>query len=307
MAGDIITAGPQSSRTISPSGLFDSAKLQRHLGRAILYFIAIFGSAIFMFPFVWTLLSSLKKGSELFLFPPTWFPAVPQPQNYPKVFEIVPWGIWTWNSVLVAGLSTFGAVLTAALVGYSFARFRYPGRDIIFMITLSTMMLPVEVTLIPLYLMFAKIGWMDSYKPLIVPSFFGGGAFLIFLMRQFFMSIPIDLDEAARIDGASYLRIFWQILMPLSVPVAATAAVLTFMGQWNAFLHPFIFLNTKSKYTLAVGIRYFQSVAGFADDVEPKFHLLMAGSVMMTVPVIVLFFVAQRYLVQGIVMSGIKG
>ncbi|MCB0121763.1 MAG: carbohydrate ABC transporter permease, partial [Caldilineaceae bacterium] len=237
----------------------------------------------------------------------TWFPAVPQPQNYPKVFEIVPWGLWTWNSVLVAGLSTFGAVLTAALVGYSFARFRYPGRDIIFMITLSTMMLPVEVTLIPLYLMFAKIGWMDSYKPLIVPSFFGGGAFLIFLMRQFFMSIPIDLDEAARIDGASYLRIFWQILMPLSVPVAATAAVLTFMGQWNAFLHPFIFLNTKSKYTLAVGIRYFQSVAGFTDDVEPKFHLLMAGSVMMTLPVIILFFVAQRYLVQGIVMSGIKG
>ncbi|MBV7335738.1 carbohydrate ABC transporter permease [Chloroflexi bacterium TSY] len=232
---------------------------------------------------------------------------MPQPQNYPKVFEIVSWGTWTWNSVLVASLSTFGAVLTAAVVGYSFARFHYPGRYILFMITLSTMMLPVEVTLIPLYLMFAKIGWMDSYKPLIVPSFFGGSAFLIFLMRQFFMSIPIDLDEAARIDGASYLRIFWQILMPLSIPVSATAAVLTFMGQWNAFLHPFIFLNTKSKYTLAIGIRYFQSVAGFADDVEPKFHLLMAGSVMMTVPVIVLFFVAQRYLVQGIVMSGIKG
>ncbi|HRW05793.1 MAG TPA: carbohydrate ABC transporter permease, partial [Caldilineaceae bacterium] len=237
MAGELITAGGQTgSGPMSRSGLFSSATLQRHLGRALLYVIAIGGSAIFMFPFVWTVLSSLKKGSELFLFPPTWFPAVPQPQNYPKVFEIVPWGLWTWNSVLVAGLSTFGAVLTAALVGYSFARFRYPGRDIIFMITLSTMMLPVEVTLIPLYLMFAKIGWMDSYKPLIVPSFFGGGAFLIFLMRQFFMSIPIDLDEAARIDGASYLRIFWQILMPLSVPVAATAAVLTFMGQWNAFL-----------------------------------------------------------------------
>lgn len=307
MAGDIITAGQASGSRVERSGLFTSAAVQRHIGRALLYLIAIGGSMIFMFPFVWTVLSSLKTGSELFLFPPTWFPAVPQPQNYPKVFEIVPWGIWTWNSVLVATLSTFGAVLTAALVGYSFARFRYPGRDIIFMITLSTMMLPVEVTLIPLYLMFAKIGWMDSYKPLIVPSFFGGGAFLIFLMRQFFMSIPIDLDEAARIDGASYLRIFWQILMPLSVPVAATAAVLTFMGQWNAFLHPFIFLNTKSKYTLAVGIRYFQSVAGFADDVEPKFHLLMAGSVMMTLPVIILFFVAQRYLVQGIVMSGIKG
>ncbi len=306
MAGEIITAN-KGRGGLNLANLLNSAGWQRFMGRTLLYAIAWFGSALFMFPFVWTLLSSLKKGSELFLFPPTWFPAVPQPQNYPKVFEIVPWATWTWNSVLVASVSTFGAVLTAAVVGYSFARFRYPGRNILFMITLSTMMLPVEVTLIPLYLMFAEIGWMDSYKPLIVPSFFGGSAFLIFLMRQFFMSIPIDLDEAARIDGASYLRIFWQILMPLSVPVSATAAVLTFMGQWNAFLHPFIFLNTKSKYTLAVGIRYFQSVAGFADDVEPKFHLLMAGSVMMTVPVIVLFFVAQRYLVQGIVMSGIKG
>ncbi|NJN84957.1 MAG: carbohydrate ABC transporter permease, partial [Caldilineaceae bacterium] len=209
--------------------------------------------------------------------------------------------------VLVAGISTFGAVLSAALVGYSFARFRYPGRNILFMITLSTMMLPVEVTLIPLYLLFAKVGWMDTFKPLIVPSFFGGGAFLIFLMRQFFMTIPLELDEAARIDGASHLRIFFQILMPLSVPALATAAVLTFMGQWNAFLHPFIFLNTKSKYTLAVGIRYFQAVAGFSDDVEPKYHLLMAASVMMTVPIIVMFFLAQRYLVRGIVMSGIKG
>lgn len=308
MAGEVMTAGSgQRERTFSPSSIFQSATWRRHIGRAILYIIAISSSAVFMFPFVWTILSSLKRGAELFKFPPTWFPEVPQFQNYPKVFEIVSWGTWTWNSVYVAGLSTFGAVLTAALVGYSFARFRYPGRNILFMITLSTMMLPVEVTLIPLYLMFARIGWMDSYNPLIVPSFFGGSAFLIFLMRQFFMSIPLELDEAARIDGAGYLRIFWQILMPLSVPVTATAAVLTFMGQWNAFLHPFIFLNTKSKYTLAVGIRYFQSVAGFADDVEPKYHLLMAASVMMTVPIIVLFFLAQRYLVQGIVMSGIKG
>ena len=260
-----------------------------------------------MFPFVWTVLSSLKTGGELFRFPPTWFPEVPQFQNYPKVFEIVTWATWTWNSTFVAVVSTFGAVLTAALVGYSFARFRYPARDVLFIITLSTMMLPVEVTLIPLYLMFAKIGWLDSYRPLIIPSFFGGSAFLIFLMRQFFMSIPIDLDEAARIDGAGYLRIFWQILMPLSIPVTATAAVLTFMSQWNEFLYPFIYLNTKTKYTLAIGIRYFQAVAGFADDTEPKYHLLMAASVMMTAPIIVLFFLAQRYLVQGIVMSGIKG
>ena len=308
MAGEIISARDEGSEGgFSLSTMSQSVIWRRYGGQGILYLIAILSSAVFMFPFVWTILSSLKTGGELFLFPPTWFPEVPQPQNYLKVFDIVPWGGWTMNSVLVALLSTFGAVSTAAIVGYSFARFRYPGRDILFMITLSTMMLPVEVTLIPLYLMFAKIGWLDSYKPLIIPSYFGGSAFLIFLMRQFFMSIPFDLDEAARIDGAGYLRIFWQILMPLSLPVTATAAVLTFMGQWNAFLHPFIFLNTKSKYTLAVGIRYFQAVAGFADDVEPKYHLLMAGSVMMTVPIIIMFFVAQRYLVKGIVMSGIKG
>ncbi len=308
MTGDVMTARQEAEkRAYSSTSWFRSATLRRNFGRGILYVIAIFSSVVFMFPFVWTILSSLKKGSELFRFPPTWLPETAQFQNYPKVFEIVPWSTWTWNSVAVATLSTFGAVLTAALVGYSFARFRYPGRNPIFMLTLSTMMLPVEVTLIPLYLLFAKIGWLDSYKPLIVPSFFGGGAFLIFLMRQFFMSIPIDLDEAARLDGASYLRVFWQILMPLSVPVTATAAVLTFMGQWNAFLHPFIFLNTKSKYTLAVGIRYFQSVASVSDDTEPKYHLLMAASVMMTLPIILMFFLAQRYLVQGIVMSGIKG
>lgn len=304
MAGEALSR--DSARTLNLPGI-RSVSGRRLLGRGLLYVLAIVGSIIFLFPFVWTILSSLKSASELVRFPPTWFPAVPQPQNYAKVFEIVPWGRWMWNTTYVAALSTIGAVLSSALVGYSFARFRYPGRNIIFLITLSTMMLPVEVTLIPLYLLFSKLGWMDTYYPLVVPSFFGGSAFLIFLMRQFFMSIPLDLDEAARIDGASHLRIFWQILMPLSVPALATGGVLTFMGQWNAFLHPFLFLNTKVKYTLAVGIRYFQATVGFADDVEPKYHLLMAASIMMTVPIIVLFFVAQRYLVRGIVMSGIKG
>jgi len=304
MAGEALSRG--STKTVQfPS--IRSISGRRLIGRTLLYILALGGSAIFMFPFVWTILSSLKSASELVMFPPTWFPEVPQPQNYAEVFDIVPWGRWMWNTSYVAGLSTIGAVLSASLVGYSFARFRYPGRNVIFMITLSTMMLPVEVTLIPLYLLFSKIGWMDTYYPLLAPSFFGGSAFLIFLMRQFFMSIPLDLDEAARIDGASHLRIFWQILMPLSVPALATAGVLTFMNQWNAFLHPFIFLNTKAKYTLAVGIRYFQATVGFADDVEPKYHLLMAASIMMTVPIIALFFISQRYLVRGIVMSGIKG
>ncbi|RIK35585.1 MAG: sugar ABC transporter ATP-binding protein [Chloroflexi bacterium] len=283
------------------------ARLRRYIGRAILYVVVIGAAALFTLPFLWTVLSSLKTPGELFTYPPVWFPKVPQPQNYAEVFERVPFARWLANTALVALLATAGAVLSSALVGYSFARFRYPGRDLIFVLTLSTMMLPVEVTLIPLYLLFTKIGWLDSYKPLVVPSYFGGGAFLIFLMRQFFMSIPKDLDEAARIDGASYLRIFAQILMPLSVPALATAAIITFMGHWDSFLYPFIFLNDKLKFTVAVGIRYFQSVAGNADSMEHTEHLLMAASIMMTAPIILLFFVAQRFFVRGIVMSGIKG
>lgn len=284
-----------------------SFRIQRLVGRALLYAIAIGASVIFMIPFAWTILSSLKTPGELFLYPPTWFPKVPQFQNYPEVFNLVPFALWTSNTLIVALTSTFGAVLSSAIVGYAFARFRFPGRDLLFMLTLSTMMLPVEVTLIPLYLLFAKIKWLDSFKPLIVPSFFGGGAFLIFLMRQFIMTIPKDLDEAARIDGAGYLRIFWQIIAPLSIPALATAAILTFMGNWNEFLQPFIFLNDKNKYTLAIGIKYFQEVAGNVDSMEHRENLLMATSVMMTAPIILLFFLAQRYFVRGIVMSGIKG
>lgn len=304
MAGEILTE--RTTRGLNLPSV-RAARLQRLLGRGALYVIALGSSILFMIPFVWTILSSLKTPSELFLYPPTWLPARPQPQNYAEVFNRVTFGLWLWNSFFVSLVSTIGSVVSAALVGYSFARFRYPGRNLLFIITLSTMMLPIEVTLIPLYLLFAKIGWLDSFKPLIVPSFFGGGAFLIFLMRQFFMTIPMDLDEAARIDGAGYLRIFAQILMPLSIPALATAAILTFMGEWNSFIYPFIFLNNKALYTVAVGIRYFQQVAGVADSMEHKEHLLMAASVMMTAPIILIFFVAQRYFVRGIVMSGIKG
>lgn len=303
MAGEALTERGRAMPLPSVRGV----RFQRVIGRTLLYVIAIGSAVIFMIPFAWTVLSSLKTPGELFLYPPTWFPARPQPQNYAEVFNLVPFSMWTGNTMIVALTSTFGAVLSSALVGYAFARFRFPGRDIIFLATLSTMMLPIEVTLIPLYLLFSKIQWLDSFKPLIVPSFFGGGAFLIFLMRQFIMTIPKDLDEAARIDGASYLRIFWQLILPLSVPALATAAILTFMGNWNEFLQPFIFLNDKNKYTLAIGIRYFQSVASQVDSMEHREHLLMAASVMMTAPIIILFFVAQRYFVRGIVMSGIKG
>jgi len=282
-----------------------AARRARLIGRGVLYIIAIVSAAAFMIPFVWAVFSSFKSPGDLTSYPPRLFPRVWHPENYVTVFKRVPFARWAWNTLFISVVATFGAVLSSSLVGFSFARFRYPGRDIIFLITLSTMMLPSEVTLIPLYILFAKIHWLDSFKPLTIPAYFGGGAFLIFMMRQFFMTIPLDLDEAARIDGASYLRIFWQIVMPLSTPALATAAVLTFIGNWDNFMGPFIILNTREKFTLAVGIRYFSSLAD--PDGVPTQHLLMASSLMMTIPIIILFFLAQRFFVRGIVMTGIKG
>jgi len=201
-----------------------------------------------------------------------------------------------------------GSVLSASVVAYSFARFRYPGRDLFFMVTLGTLMLPVEVTLIPQYLLFKQLGWLDTFLPLIVPFWLGGGAFNIFLMRQFFMSIPYDLDEAARIDGASSWRVFWQILLPLCKPAVATMATLGFISHWNSFLAPLIFINSESKYLVAVGLRYFSSgVTQGQAAARPQDHLLMGAALMVALPCLALFFLAQRYFVQGIVMSGIKG
>ena len=260
---------------------------------------------MFLAPFYWTIASSLKSVTEIFLFPPTWFPAEPQWGNYPEVFQRVPFALFTLNSTIVTSLALLGTLLTSSLVAYSFARFRYPGRDLFFMLTLSTMMLPYEVTLIPTYLMFNKIGWLDTYLPLTVPYWFGGNAFSIFLMRQFFLTIPRELDDAARIDGANFLRIFLSVLLPLSGPVLATLSVIGFIQHWNDFLGPLIYLDSRPKYTIALGLRYFQNVQGLGG--EPMEHLLMAAAVIFTVPCIVIFVLSQRYFVKGIVMSGMKG
>jgi multiple sugar transport system permease protein len=205
----------------------------------------------------------------------------------------------------VVTLATLGAVMSSTLVAYSFSRFRWRGRDAIFAITLATMMLPGEVTLIPTYLIFRELGWLNSIRPLIVPAWFGGGAFNIFLMRQFMMSLPREFDEAARIDGASALRILLQVLLPLMKPVIATIAVIGFIGGWDDFMGPLIYLSTAENFTIALGLRYFSVAEG--QPGIPQTHLLMAACVMSATPVVILFFFAQRYFVQGIVMSGIKG
>ncbi len=275
------------------------------LGMLVLYLVAILLSLVFLFPFFWTVSSSLKTVQEINTFPPTWLPAVPQWGNYATVLEMVPFLRWAYNSLLVVVLSTLGTVLSASLVAYSFARFRYRGREVIFLITLGTMMLPAQVTLIPQFVLFHYLDWINTFYPLWVPFWFGGGAFAIFLIRQFIMSLPKELDEAALIDGASYFRIFWQILAPLAKPALATVAVIAIIGRWNDFLEPLIYLSSTELFTLALGLNFFRSVPESSG--LPIEHLLMAASVMTIAPILILFFLAQRYFVQGIALSGIKG
>lgn len=261
--------------------------------------------AVFFFPYFWTVSSSLKDPSELFTFPPTMLPAVPQWRNYVRVFEKVPFLTWTWNTVFVVALSTLGRLISASLAAFAFARAEFRGKNLLFIITLGTMMLPAQVTLIPQYVLFNELGWINTLRPLWVPSWFGGGAFAIFLMRQFMMTIPGELDEAAIIDGASYLRIFWTIVLPLCTAALATLAVISIIGQWNAFIEPLIYIRSEKLLTIAVGLNYLKNQPELGG--LPMQHLLMAASVMSTLPLIVLFFSAQQYFVQGIALTGIKG
>lgn len=282
--------------------------------RLLLHVVVILGAILFMAPFLFTLSSSLKTPQELRIFPPSIFPAVPQWGNYPSLFEFanLPYGTWYENSVIITVLATIGTVLSAGASAYGFSRFRWPGRDLFFGILLATLILPEQVVLIPRFLMFHLIPtaltgqtMIDTWWPLILPSYFGGGAFSVFLLRQFFLQLPRELDEAATLDGAGTIQIFWRIVMPLSKPALATVAIFSFLGHWNAFIEPLIYITSTNKFPLSVGLRWLQQNP--ADPTIPQDHLLMSGSVLMVLPPVVIFFAMQRYFIQGVVMSGIKG
>ncbi len=294
-----------TSNIYARRSLLSSLTFRRRVSRFASYVVLTILAAVFSFPWFYTVTGSLKAAHEVYLFPPRLIPAVPMFSNYARVFQLVLFGRWFINSVIVVTLSTLGNVISATLVAYSFARFRWRGRDIIFAITLATMMLPAEVTLIPQYLLYKQLGWLNSIRPLWVPAWFGGGAFSIFLLRQFVMTLPREFDEAARIDGASSLRILVQVLVPLMKPVLATISVITFIAGWDDFMGPLIYLSSSENFTVALGLRYFSVAEG--QPGIPTTHLLMAACVMSTTPIVVLFFLAQRYFVQGIVMSGLKG
>ena len=278
--------------------------------RILVYLLVVVGSVVFMFPFMWSFISSGKSSAEIATYPPTFWPQTPLfLENYRKIWTEAPFLLWIKNSFVITSLNLAGTIISASVVAYSFARFKYPGRDVWFFIMLSTMMIPMEVRLIPSYILFQKLGWVNSIKPLVVPAWLGGGAFNIFLLRQFYLGVPLDLDEAAEMDGAGPLRVFLKIMLPLSKPAVATVAALGFISNWRDFMGPLIYLNDADKMTAVLGLRYFAqgSTSQQLSLGPPKDNLLMAASIVVALPCLILFFVAQKYFVQGIATTGIKG
>ncbi len=266
----------------------------------VLFLLVVF-ALFFIIPFLWIISTSLKGNTQIFSFPPQWIPEKFHWENYVDVFNRMPFLVYLKNSVFISAVSIIGTLLSSSLVAYAFACLKWPGRDALFIVVLATMMLPMQVTMIPLFVLFKELGWLNTFKPLTIPAFFGVSAFNIFLLRQFFLTIPRDLLDSARIDGCSELRIYWNIVLPLAKPALATVAILTFMLTWNDFVGPLIYLSDKMKGTLALGLGMFvgQHVTEWA--------LLMAASTLMMIPMILIFFFFQKYFIQGFTMSGLKG
>ncbi len=275
-------------------------RLTGYLEKALIYFILLSGAVILMIPLWWMITTSIKHPKEVFAFPPTLWPDTVQWHNYIEIFDKAPFALYIFNTSYVVVMDLIGTVLTASMVGYAFARLRWRGRDIFFLITLATMMLPGAVTMIPRFLIFNEMGWVDTFRPLWVPAFFGY-PFFIFLMRQFYATLPHELDAAARIDGASEFGVWWRILVPLTKPALAACGIFTFNATWNDFLGPLIYLSSASKKTLALGLWIFRGPH------RTDWHYLMAASMVAMIPVLVIFFFAQKYFIQGVTFTGIKG
>lgn len=269
--------------------------------RTLLYvFMAVLG-IVFLTPMLWLASTSLKEQGQVFAYPPVWVPDPVRFANYLDAFARAPLFVWLTNTITITVFALIGTLLTCSLVAYGFARLRFPGRNVLFILLLSTMMLPDVVTLVPQFVLFKSLGWVDTFLPLIVPAFLGGGAFNIFLVRQFYLTIPRDFDEAARLDGASNWRIWWHIILPLSRPVLIAVGIFSFVFHWNDFLAPLIYLQSEGNKTLALGLR------AFISPTDASWNISMAASMFLVIPVLLVFFVAQRSFIRGVVMTGIQG
>jgi multiple sugar transport system permease protein len=278
------------------------SKRQRIVENVVRYALMIFVGIIFIIPFAWLVSTSFKQPTQIYEIPPRWIPQPITFSNFIDGWNILPFGLYFSNTILITVLGTLGTVLSCSLVAYGFAKFRSRLSNMMFILVISTMMLPGQVTMIPTYMMFSKLRWVDTFLPLIVPQWFAVGAFYIFLLRQFFKTIPVELDDAARIDGCSSFRYFWQVIAPLSRPAIFTVAVFSIINNWNDFLPQLIYLNSDANYTVSIGLSFFSSKYG-----TQQMNLLMAVSLVTMIPLLLVFFFAQRYFVQGISTTGIKG
>lgn len=290
------TSVVRSSRSV-PAGTL-------RLGRAFeisgVYLALGLGAVILMLPFVFQISTSLKSLDQVFVFPIQWIPHPIVWSNYPGVFTQIPFFQYILNTVEITAFGVVGSLIGSSLAAYPFARMRFPGKNALFLLMLATLMVPAWVTLIPQFLLFRFFGWMDTYYPFIIPAF-AANPFYTFLIRQFMMTIPVELDDAAKIDGAGSFRILTQILLPLSAPALATVGIFAFLGYWNDFLGPLIYLSTPSKFTIAIGIAYFEG------EFRTNFPLMMATATMAMLPPLILFFLAQRLFIEGVAMTGLKG
>jgi multiple sugar transport system permease protein len=288
--------------TVARKGVWASRRRQEMIIRVGATILLVVGLIAVLFPLAWMISTSLKTKAEVAKFPPVWIPAVPQWDNFRQALTGAnPFGRYFINTMFYSISVMLAELISCSFIAYGFARLRAPGKNGLFILVLATMMLPGWVTLIPQYIMFSKLGWLDSYKPLIVPHFFGS-AYLIFLLRQFYRQLPKDYEEAALIDGANYLGIWARIFLPLSLPALGAVAILSFMFHYRDYGGPLIYLNSEQLYPVSLGLTQFRAPFG-----GTAFHLLMAASLVTIIPPIIVFFVAQRYFIQGIVVSGVKG
>jgi ABC-type glycerol-3-phosphate transport system permease component len=291
------------SKSLTPSRFTSTVyrrPLRWYVSKIIAYGVLVVGTVVMIIPFMYMVSTSLKTTIDSYSFPPTWIPNPVVWQNYVDIWKMAPLFNVAINSIKISVLSTLGQVISCSLAAFAFARLRFKGREVIFMLVLATMMIPSQVTLIPTYLVFRAFGWINTHAPLIVPSWFGG-AFGIFLVRQFFLSIPEELVDAAKVDGCNPFRIYWQIFMPLAMPVLATMAIFSFLNSWNDLLGPLIYLRDLVLMTFPVALASFSG-----HNVMLNLPLLMTASLVSILPTVILVFAMQKYFIQGIVLSGLK-
>ncbi len=304
MKQELIFSGAKKNKAAKTSQYKDERySFARRLQRGLIFMALLVGAISMAAPFLWMVSTSLSESGQIFsdtrAWWQEWLPTTFVWQNYVKVWSVVPFAKFYLNSIFISVCITAGQVITSAMAAYAFSRLEFPGRDKLFFGYLATMMIPGAVTMIPVFILLRTMGWIDTYKAMILPGIFS--AYGTFMLRQFFLTLPKELEDAAKIDGCSYLRIFWHIILPLSKPALATLTTFTFMGSWMNLMWPLIVVNTHTKYPLPVGLAYFQGIHG------TDWTLLMAASMMMIFPILLVFLFNQRFFVEGIKLTGIKG